>query len=418
MTRPVVVAWIGLVFALIAVTRPSAQQRGTLPPPLAREAPLGIAVSPLGAGPWEFDTAEHNRIRVVVVARGLSHPWSLAFLPNGNMLVTERKGTLRIIRKGVLDPKPIAGVPESRELRLAGLHEVSLHPKFAENRWVYLTYAKPRTTDKLIAMTLARGTLNESESALTDVRDLFTVTPWWDGNGGAASRLLWAPDGTLFMTAGASLEPTKGMMMAQDPSVHKGKVLRLRDDGTPAPGNPGIGRPGYLPELYDFGGHRNMLGLALHPQTGELWAAEQGPNGGDEINIIRPGLNYGWPIVSTGNKYGAGYQGVFHKDGFEDPVVLWVPSIAATGMVFYTGDRFPAWKGNLIVGAMRYGEITVGTGHLQRVVFNNKQEQIRRELLLWELHQRIRDVRQGPDGLLYLITEEDAAVVLRIEPVP
>lgn len=409
-----VVLWIGLVFAL-AITTPSAQQSARpapRPPQSSVPRPIGIEYPPLGAGPWVYDTAEHNKIRVVVVARGLGRAWSLAFMPDGSMLVTERAGKLRIIRNGVLDPKPIEGVPVSKEWRLAGLHEVSLHPKFAENHWVYLTYAKPRATDELIAMTLARGTWNGS--ALTDVRDLFTVTPWWDANGGAASRLLWAPDGMLFMTTGASLEPTKGMMMAQDPSVHKGKILRLRDDGTPAPGNPFEGKPGHLPELYDLG-HRNQLGLAFNPTTGDLWAAEQGPNGGDEINIIRPGRNYGWPIVSMGNKYGAGFQGVFHKDGFEDPVVMWVPSIAASGMMFYTGDRFPEWKGNLFVGAMRTGEITVGTGHLQRVVFNSKQEQIRREILLWDLHQRIRDVRQGPDGLIYLLTE-DTGLILRIEP--
>ena len=223
MTRSVVV-WLGLVFALTVTTRPLAQQaapptpRQASPPP-ASEAPLGIAYPPLGAGPFEFDTAEHQKIRVTVITRGLSHPWSLAFLPDGGMLVTERAGTLRVIRNGVLDPEPVAGVPVSRQLRLAGLEEVALHPRFAENHWIYLTYTKPRD-DGLMATTLARGTWNGR--ALTDVRDLLTVTPWWDANGGAASRLTWGRDGMLYMTTGASLEPTR-VLMAQDLGVSKAR---------------------------------------------------------------------------------------------------------------------------------------------------------------------------------------------------
>ena len=372
-------------------------------------APVGVVRAPLGDGPFVFDTAEQHKIRVVVVTRELAKPWSLAFLPDGGMLVTElRAGQLRIIRNGVLDPKPIAGVPQSQPLGLGGLMDVVLHPRFAENKLIYLTYSKPDGGGK-IATTLARGRWDGA--ALTDVRDLFVVQPYWNGSGGGASRLAFGRDGTLFMTTGASVA---NMMDAQEPGHHKGKVLRLRDDGTVPPDNPFVGRAGYKPEIYSLG-HRNQIGLAINPETGAVWSNENGPNGGDEINIILPGRNYGWPIVSLGRDYAGPWQGKFAQDGIEPPVAYWMPSIAVSGMAFYTGDRFPAWKGNVFVGAMRMGEIP-NTGHLQRLVFNEKGEERRRELMLLELRQRIRDVRQGPDGLLYLLTDETPGALLRIEP--
>jgi aldose sugar dehydrogenase len=371
---------------------------------------VGVPRVPLGDGPWVFDTAEQHKVRVVAVTKRLANPWSLAFLPSGEMLITERSGGLRIIRNGVLDPQPIAGVPQSKMQRLGGLMDVVLHPRFAENRFVYLTYSKPGDKD-LIATALGRGTWNGS--ALTDFQELFVVEPWWDGQGGAASRIAFGRDGMLYMTTGASVANMKD---AQDPSHHKGKVLRLRDDGTVPLDNPFVGRAGYKPEIYSLG-HRNQLGLAIHPQTGAVWSNENGPNGGDEINVILPGRNYGWPEVSLGRSYEGPWQGKFAKEGIEPPVVYWMPSIAVSGMAFYTGDRFPAWKGNVFVGALRYGEIPQ-TGHLQRVVFNERGEEMRREMLLTELRQRIRDVRQGPDGLLYLLTDENPGVLLRLEPVP
>jgi len=365
---------------------------------------------PLGDGPWVFDTAEQHKVRVVAVTKGLANPWSLAFLPSGEMLITERSGRLRIIRNGVLDSQPVAGVPQSKMQRLGGLMDVVLHPRFAENRFVYLTYSKPGDKD-LIATALGRGTWDGS--ALTNFQELFVVEPWWDGQGGAASRIAFGRDGMLYMTTGASVANMKD---AQDPSHDKGKVLRLRDDGTVPPDNPFVGRAGYKPEIYSLG-HRNQLGLAIHPQTGAVWSNENGPNGGDEINVILPGRNYGWPDVSLGRSYEGPWQGKFAKEGIEPPVVYWMPSIAVSGMAFYTGDRFPAWKGNVFVGALRYGEIPQ-TGHLQRVVFNERGEEMRREMLLTELRQRIRDVRQGPDGLLYLLTDENPGALLRLEPNP
>ena len=371
---------------------------------------VGVPRVPLGDGPWVFDTAEQHKVRVVAVTKGLANPWSLAFLPSGEMLITERSGRLRILRNGVLDSQPVAGVPQSKMQRLGGLMDVVLHPRFAENRFVYLTYSKPGDKD-LIATALGRGTWDGS--ALTNFQELFVVEPWWDGQGGAASRIAFGRDGMLYMTTGASVANMKD---AQDPSHDKGKVLRLRDDGTVPPDNPFVGRAGYKPEIYSLG-HRNQLGLAIHPQTGAVWSNENGPNGGDEINVILPGRNYGWPDVSLGRSYEGPWQGKFAKEGIEPPVVYWMPSIAVSGMAFYTGDRFPAWKGNVFVGALRYGEIPQ-TGHLQRVVFNERGEEMRREMLLTELRQRIRDVRQGPDGLLYLLTDENPGALLRLEPVP
>ena len=374
-----------------------------------RGTPIGVQRAPLGDGPFIFDTAEVHKIRVVVVTKELAKPWSLAFLPDGSMLVTElQKGQLRIIRNGVLDPQPIAGVPKSRALSLGGLMDVVLHPRFAENKLIYLTYSKPDDKGQ-IATALARGRWDGS--ALTDLRDIFVAEPYWNGSGGAASRIAFAGDGTLYMTTGASVAH---LMDAQEPNHHKGKVLRLRDDGTVPDDNPFVGKAGYKPEIFSLG-HRNQLGLAIRPDTGAVYSNENGPNGGDELNLILPGRNYGWPIVSLGRDYAGPWQGKFAQDGIEPPVVYWTPSIAASGMAFYTGERFPQWKGNVFVGSLRFGEIA-NTGHLQRIVLSAKNEESRREMMLTELRQRIRDVRQGPDGLLYLLTDENPGALLRIEP--
>ena len=378
-------------------------------PSAQRGVPIGVARAPLGAGPFVFDSAEQHKIRVVVVARGMPQPWSLAFLPDCALLVTELKtGQLRLIRNGALDPKPVAGVPKSAAVRLGGLMDVVLHPRFAENGQIYLTYSKPNAKG-LIATALARGKWDGA--ALVGVTDLFVAEPYWDGQGGAGSRLAFGKDGRLYMTTGASVD---NMMQAQSLADHKGKVLRLTDEGGVPGDNPFVGKAGAKPEIYSYG-HRNQLGLAVHPETGAVWSNENGPNGGDEINVILPGRNYGWPIVSLGRDYAGPWQGKFAQDGIEPPVVYWTPSIAVSGMAFYTGDKFERWTGNVFVGAMRMGEIP-NTGHLQRIVLNAKGEEIRRELLLQELRQRIRDVRQGPDGCLYLLTDETDGAVLRIEP--
>jgi glucose/arabinose dehydrogenase len=347
-------------------------------------------------------------IRVVPVVTGLSHPWSLAFLPNGDALVTERAGRLRLVADGVLDPTPIAGVPSVHAVRLSGLLDVALHPDFERNGLVYLTYTKNIQPEPLqVATTLARGRLEGHR--LVDTEDIFAADAW-AGDGGSASRIAFGPDGYLYMTTGASNGP-----FAQELDNARGKILRLRDDGTPAPGNPFAGRNGARPEVFSYG-HRNQLGLAFNPFTGDLWNSEMGPNGGDEVNIILPGRNYGWPLYS----YGRTYEGPFvssapSAEGIELPWAHWSPGISPSGLSFYTGDRyFPSWNMSVFIGSVRVGQIP-GTGHLSRIQFDDNGNEIRRELLLTSLGQRIRDVRQGPDGYLYLLTDEDDAALLRLE---
>jgi len=364
-------------------------------------APKGIVVPPLPDKPVVYHTAEGQDIRVSIYTRGLKHPWSLAFLPNGEMLVTERGGDLRSVRDGVLDPQPVGGVPAVQAGGLSGLFDVALHPRFAQNRLIYLSYNKPG--EPRASLGLARGVLDGHE--LKNVSDIFTTS---DTN--SVSRLAFGADGMLYMSTFGSIGDG-----AQNPMSLAGKVLRLRDDGTVPSDNPFVGKSGYKPEIYTLG-HRSTLGLAVHPATGAVWENENGPNGGDEINVLKPGANYGWPLVSLGRTYPGPWQSKgFSREGFEDPIVYWTPAIAVSGMAFYTGDKLPKWKGDVFVGAMRMGEIP-GTGHLERILFNENMEELRREMLLLDWHQRIRDVRQGPDGFIYLLTDEDDGAILRIEP--
>jgi glucose/arabinose dehydrogenase len=385
---------LAVLFLSTAITS-VAQQRG---------APT-IPRAPFGDGPFTFDTAEQHKIRVVVVTKGIAHPRGLAFLPDGSMLVTERAGRIRLIKDGVLDPTPLPGLPKVFAQQLSGLMDIALHPRFSENKLLYFTYTKP--LEKGVTTVLARGRFDGH--ALLDVRDIFVADSVDDGRA-AASRIVFGPDGNLFMTVGGTFD-----QRAQDPMSHGGKVLRLSDDGTAPRDNPFASRTGYKPEIFSLG-HRNSLGLAIHPETGLVWENENGPNGGDELNIVLGGKNYGWPVVSYGRNYpGPRVSGHAWKDGMEEPLVVWLPSIGISGLTIYSGDRFPAWKGNAFVGSTRVGELNY-TGHLERIVFNAKFEELRRESLLTDLRQRIRDVRQGPDGLLYLLTEEDDGALLRIEP--
>jgi glucose/arabinose dehydrogenase len=361
---------------------------------------------PLPPLPQTFETAL-QRIRVSTVATGLANPWSLAFLPNGDMLVTERAGRLRLIRGGTLDPQPVAGVPASRSTVLGGLLEIALHPKFAENGFVYLTYTKVNDAN-LTTTALARGRFTGAR--LEDVRDIFVANSWSSSATNFGGRVAFDRNGLLYLTIGERQEQER----AQKGDDHGGKVLRLRDDGSVPPDNPFVGKAGYAPEVFSLG-HRSPQGLAMHPETGAIWENEHGPLGGDEVNIILPGRNYGWPLVTFGMNYdGTKISDSTWRADLEAPLMYWVPSIAISGLAFYTGDRFPNWKGNAFVGSMFEGR-TRATGHLQRISFEQGRP-IQREPILTELHQRIRDVRQGPDGLLYLLTDENPGVVLRIEP--
>jgi aldose sugar dehydrogenase len=379
---------------------------------------IGIAPVAITESAYTFDTAEQHKIRAVVVAKGLKHPFAIALLPSGDALVSERGGPLRLVHdiggaSPTLDPEPVGGIPAPPAYRNGGLHDVVLHPQFAKNKWVYFTFnqegnpppadAKPpvRRESKV---SLMRGQFNGH--ALTHVEELFVGTSGTT----SGSRIAFGKDGLVYMTTGGPFGDE-----AQHLDSIYGKVLRLREDGKVPPDNPFVGRSDARPEVFSYG-HRDHLGLTVQPDTGAVLNAEHGPNGGDEVNLIQAGKNYGWPKISFGRNYdGPRISPSPVAEGVEMPIVVWLPSIAPSGLTFYTGDRFPAWKGNLFVGSSRRGEVP-RTGGLERVVLNDKLEELRRETLLTELHQRIRDVRQGPDGLLYVVTDEDDGVVMRIEP--
>ena len=374
-----------------------------------------LAQDGLGDGPWYFDTyAPSGRIKVSVVARGITNPWGMAFLPSGNILVAEKPGGFRLIRPGQMTPDVVAGSPEVQVASGGGLMDVVLHPEFASNRLVYFTYVKnaepPSGTGYYATTAMARGRLNEAETALENVEDVFVADAWDPTPGGHGSRLRFAPDGTVFMSSPFR----RNFEKPQDPMSDISKLLRLNDDGSIPRDNPFVGREGYLPEIWSIG-HRAMEGLAFHPVTGELWASEHGPQGGDEVNIIVPAGNYGWPVVSYGRDYdGSRVSPQPWQPDMLQPEIFWVPSIATSGLMFYTGDRFPQWRNDLFVGSLMTARMP-GTGHIERINFNENGEQ-RRETLLRELRQRVRDVQQGPDGLIYVLTEETDGALLVIEP--
>jgi len=373
-----------------------------------------------GSAQQVFDTNNKQRIRVTPVATGLVHPWSIAFLPDGRtMLVAERFGRLRIIRNGVLEAKPVWEAPKPPRETSDLLHSVVIHPRFAENRFVYISY--PKFGDRGNTLAVSRGRLGDE--SLSDVQEIF-VADAWETSGNLAGRMLFGPDQTLYVTIGdrdrlccIGKDDNSLRLKAQDLSDDVGKVLRLRDDGSIPPDNPFVGRTGAKPEIYTYG-HRNTYGLAFHPETGALWQAEIGPMGGDEVNILVPGKNYGWPLVSMGRNYTGTLVSdePWFRPEMENPRMFWVPSISPSSILFYTGDRFPSWKGNLFVGALNGKQ-------LQRVAFNQPSQAERREPLLTQLNIRIRDVQQGPDGFLYVATELVSAgvdpdgTILRIEPV-
>jgi glucose/arabinose dehydrogenase len=429
---------VGLVVAFTVATAGSAPQApaagAAQPAQGARGGGRGPApVNTLGAGPWDLG-AGRGRIHVTLYAKDLDHPWGIAFLPDpsallgagpstslgaggSTMLVTERPGRLRVIRNGVLDPTPIGPLPAMLAVSLGGLLDVSLHPRFAENHLIYLTYSKPGPQGQNDATTAVYRARWDGGATLADGKDVFVANAYHGGpgsdqsmgpaTGSYGSRIAWDKNGLMYVSLG---DRNIGKM-AQEPGSHIGKIVRLKDDGTVPPDNPFVGKAGWLPEIYTLG-HRNPLGLAFDSQ-GRLWSTEEGPQGGDELNLIEAGKNYGWPRVSLGRNYDGTVVGQgFTAPGLEEPVVFWVPAIAISGLSFYDGDKFPQWKGNAFVGGMRNN-----TGqHIQRVQFNAKGLPVGREIMLAELKQRIREVKPGPDGCIYAITDETFGAVLRIEP--
>lgn len=380
----------------------------------------GIAAVHLGSGPYTFDTAEQHKLKVTVVAKGLAHPFSIAFLPNGDALFVERGSALRLMHDATgphpqIDPTPVSGPPSFARTGTSGVQDVMLHPQFASNRLVYFTYNKVAPAEgqqkPKLAGVVARGKFDGK--AITDVKEIFTGE-WREGASGL--RMAFGANGMLFFTTGAPF--TKE---AQDLGNVYGKLLRVRDDGSVPSDNPFVGKAGVRPEIYSYG-FRDQLGIVYHAASGEILATDHGPNGGDEINVIRPGMDYGWPKYSFGRNYdGPRVSELPVVAGIEQPILLWIPSIAPSGLEVYTGNRIPAWKGNLFIGSAQRGELP-RTGGLERVVLNPKMEELRRESLLTDLHLRVRFVRQGPDELLYVLTEgvgngpdEDGAI-LRLEP--
>ncbi|MGH8641311.1 MAG: PQQ-dependent sugar dehydrogenase [Burkholderiales bacterium] len=346
-------------------------------------------------------TAEHT-FRIVKIVEGLEHPWALAFLPDGTMLITERPGRLRVVHDGKLLPQPVTGLPQVAAVGQGGLLDVAAHPRFSENGLVYLAYSA--RGDGGVGTEVARGRL--AGNRLEDVKVIFRQLPKSGGGRHFGSRLVFDREGYLYITLGDRGE----MERAQRPDDHAGSVIRLHDDGRVPADNPFTGKPGWKPEKYTLG-NRNMQGAALHPQTGRLWTHEHGPQGGDEVNVMRAGANYGWPVITYGVNYGLGTRigEGSRKAGMEQPLHYWVPSIAPSGMAFYTGDKFPRWRGDLFVGALR-DELLV------RLKLDGEKV-VQEERLLKGALGRIRDVRSGPDGFLYLLNDEPRGVLARLEPV-
>jgi len=348
-------------------------------------------------------TTQDGKIRLVTVAEGLEHPWGMAFLPDGRALVTERPGRLRIVSMDGRMSAPLEGVPAVAVVGQGGLLDVALDPDFATNRLVYLSYAEPREGGNGTAV--ARGSFGEH--GLEALQVIFRQQPTVNSGHHFGSRLVFARDGRLFVTLGErNSERAKAQLLDND----LGKVVRIERDGTIPTDNPFAGQPGVLPEIWSYG-HRNVQGAALHPGTGELWTDEHGPKGGDELNRDLPGLNYGWPKVSYGTEYsGARISDSGTAPGIEPPVFYWVPSIATSGLLFYTGDRFPQWRGSAFVGSLKFKLVA-------RLEFDGDRVTREERLLEGSINERVRDVEQGPDGLIYLLTDEEKGRLLRIEPV-
>ena len=387
------------LFAPLLITALAGAQRTLISMKTVRS--LFLAAALLQALP----SAAADALRAVTVAQGLVNPWSLAFLPDGRFLVTEKPGRLRIVEADGKLGAPLAGLPAISVGGQCGLLDVAIDPRFSDNGLVYFSYAEPATApDSGNSTAVARGKL--AGNALTDVRTIFVQRPKVSSSAHCGGRLVFARDGRLFVTLGERFSRKED---AQTLDNHLGKIVRIEPDGRVPADNPFVGRAGALPEIWSLG-HRNVQGAAIHPATGELWESEHGPQGGDEINIVEAGRNYGWPLITFGRNYVTGTRigEEGPKAGFEQPLKYWVPtSIAPSGMAFVSSDRYPDWKGNLFIGALRAEALVRLTIDGRKVVGE--------ERLLENLKERIRDVRQGPDGWLYVLTDSSNGRVLRLE---
>ena len=371
---------------------------------IASAAPACDAQAPRPTGPAPRSPTPPSipaPVRVETVVSGLEHPWGIQFLPDGRILVTERPGRLRIVDKDGTLSEPLAGVPTVWAHGQGGLLDVAIDPRFADNRLVYLSFAEPGE-DGTAGTAVVRGRLGEGR--LENVQVIYRQQPKVRSENHFGSRLVWARDGTLFVTQGDRFNQRP---LVQNLSNDIGKIIRINADGSIPRDNPFVGRQGARPEIWSYG-HRNVQAAAIHPQTGQLWTVEHGAYGGDELNHPEAGKNYGWPVITYGIDYNGSKigEGAVHP-GMEQPVYYWDPVIAPSGMIFYTGDAFPQWKGSAFVGALR--------GVLVRLAIENDRV-AREERYLGDLHERIRDVQQGPDGFLYLITDEDNGKLLRVSP--
>ena len=384
---------------------------------LAQPPAAAPVLLPKPGAPLELQ-AGRQKIRVALVADGIVAPWDIVFIPGTtDLLVTESNGKLRMIQGGKLLPDPVWTPPSPTGNDV--LHGVVVHPDFATNRLVYVSYMKG--DDQRQTLGISRGRLDGAK--LVDAKEFFVADAWENARPAFTGRMEFGPDKTLYVSVGdrdrlccGGQDDNSIRIRAQGLGDHVGKILRLKDDGTAPADNPFVGRAGAKPEIFTYG-HRNSYGLRFHPVTGELWQMEIGPMGGDEVNILKRGANYGWPLVSLGRNYSGTLASdqAFHRDGMEDPVIFWTPQISPAAMAFYTGDKFPQWQNSLIIGALS-GQ------HVERMPFNEKGQPLRREEFLDELGVRFRDVEIGPDGYIYFSTEvrygsgQPTGTVIRLEP--
>ncbi len=388
------------MMAITAMTTPSVLGRRIITAGAALAVVMAAAADSRASGDDVFDS-ERQRFRIVTLVRGLDHPWGLAFLPGGDFLVTERPGRLLRVDRTTFRARTVRGLPAIAAIGQGGLLDVILHPAFASNGLVYLSFTG--ADEDGVGTEVARGRL--AGDALEEVEVIFRALPKSRGGRHFGSRLLFDADGRLLITLGERGDRPR----AQNIGDHAGSVIRINDDGSVPADNPFVSTPGARPEIYTYG-NRNVQGIALDPDSGRIWAHEHGPQGGDEVNILASGRNYGWPVITYGRNYVIGTQigeGT-HKQGMEQPLHYWTPSIAPSGMTLYTGNKFPAWRGNLFVGALKYRLLVRLEVRDQKIVHE--------ERLLKDVLGRIRDVRTGPDGYIYVLTDHDDGVLARLEP--